>query len=60
MRPALSDQDALDGCITNRAGITSTLVDAEIILKIASAVDPIDAGPLAMDSILLYLPDAEP
>ena len=60
MRPALSNQDPLDGCITNWTGITSTLVDAEIILKIASTVDPIDAGALAIDSILQYLPDAEP
>ena len=60
MRPALSDQYALDGCITNRTGITSTLVNTEIILEIASTVDPIDAGTLAIDSILQYLPDAEP
>jgi hypothetical protein len=60
MRPALSDRDPLDGRITNQAGITCALVNTEKILKIASTVDPIDAGALAIDSILQHLPDAEP
>ena len=60
MRPTLSDRDALDGRTTNRTGIACALVNAEVLLKITSAVDPIDTGSLAMDTILQYLADAGP
>ena len=60
MRPALPNGNALDRGSANKAGITCALVNAEVILKIASLVDPVDAGPLALDAILQHLADAGP
>ena len=60
MRPTLSNCDALDGSTANHARVTSALVNAEVLLKITSTVDPIDTGSLAMDAILKYLANAGP
>jgi len=57
---ALADDKPLDGCAALRARLASTLVDAEIILKITAAVNPVDAGALAVNALLQDLADATP
>jgi hypothetical protein len=44
---------------TFEARLTGTLVNAEIILKITSAIDPIDAGAMAINTILQDLADTD-
>ena len=46
----LSDSDALDGCPANRAGFPSASVHAEIILKLAPAINPVYRGTVMFDA----------
>jgi hypothetical protein len=50
----------LNGRSTNRAWISGALVDPEIVLKVTAAINPIDAGTLALNPLHQYLPDAGP
>ena len=50
MRTALTDDDLLNGGSTDRAGLAFTVVHAEIILKITTAIDPIETGPVMLDT----------
>ena len=45
----LANNDFLDGRAAHRAGLSLTVVNAEVILKTSAAVDPIEAG-----SVMLY------
>lgn len=60
MGAALAYNKPLDGCAALRARLASTLVDAEIILKVTAAVNPIDACALAVNTFLQDLADATP
>lgn len=57
MSAALPYQNALDGCSAVWAGVSSALVNIEIILKIASAIHPINARPLTFNTSDQHLPD---
>ena len=52
MCAALSDENAFDFCPANVAAFAGALVDLEVILEAAPAVDPIDAGAVAADAFL--------
>ena len=55
MRAALTDEDAFDFRAANIASLAGALVDLEVILKAAPAVDPIDAGAIAANPFLQYV-----
>src|SRR3972149_2440648 len=44
MRAALPDHDPADRRAAHRAWLPATLVNPEVILEVAAAVDPVDAG----------------
>ena len=50
VRAALTDSSALNGSTATWTGVIGLLVDAKVILKIATAVDPVDAGAVVLDS----------
>ena len=54
MGAALADDDALDGGPAVVACVAGALVDVKIVLEITAAVDPVDAGALALDAILQH------
>ena len=57
---ALADDETLDGCAALRTRLASPLVDAEIILKVTTAVNPVDACALAVNAFFQDLADATP
>lgn len=50
MGAALAEGDALDGRAADGTGLAGALVDAEVVLKIAAAIDPIDGGAIAANA----------
>ena len=50
MGAALTDNDPLDRCSTDRTGLPGSLVHVKGILEISSAVDPVNAGAIAADA----------
>jgi hypothetical protein len=58
MRPALPYYYTLYRRAANGTGLTGALVDAKIILKIAAAVDPVDAGAIAADALFQDVTDS--
>ena len=60
MRAALPDDDLFDRGTTNRAGLTAAAVCPEMVLKIAAAVDPVDAGAVAANAFLQYAANSQP
>lgn len=50
MCSALAHQQALDERTANRAIFAFAPINVEMILKIAPAIDPIDAGAVALDA----------
>ena len=52
MCAALADDDLLDGCAANRTRLAVAAIDAEMVLKIAAAINPVDAGAVAADALL--------
>ena len=56
MRASLSDFHPDNGGAAGRAGLASAAISAEMVLKISSPVDPVDAGPLVADAIFQDLP----
>jgi hypothetical protein len=57
MGAALPYAEMLNDSITNRAGLTSPTIYAEMILKIAAPVYPIDAGAILFNAFGQNLPD---
>jgi len=55
VRAALPDENAFDCGAANSAGFAGALVDLEIVLKAAAAIDPVDAGPVAANAFLQYV-----
>lgn len=51
---ALAEHNALNWRAAARAGFACTLVDLEIVLEIASLIDPIDAGPITANALLKH------
>ena len=60
MRTTLPYHDTLNGSVTLLARLTGTPVNAEVILKIASTVNPIDASPIALDALLQNMANTHP
>jgi hypothetical protein len=60
MRPTLTHNDALDFRPANRAGLTLPAVDPKMILKVAAAVNPVNAGAVSTDAFLKHLADGHP
>ncbi len=58
MGAALANDNALDRRPAVVAGLTSALVDMEIVLEITAPIDPINAGALALDAVFQHLADA--
>ena len=52
MGSALGNRRADDQRAANRAGLTFALINLEIVLKITSAIDPVDAGSIVVNSEL--------
>jgi len=52
MSAPLADYNALDRCLTIIARFSGALINLEVILEIAAAVDPIDAGSIAVNTFL--------
>ena len=50
MRAALADDNFLNGRATGWAGLACAVVNAEVILKISAAIDPIKAGSIVFDA----------
>ncbi len=59
MCPALTNQDALNGRPAYRAAFPLSLVNAKVILKLPAAVDPVDTGAVAANTLLEYGPDGK-
>src|SRR5664280_334722 len=57
MRSALANNDPFNRGTTYRAWFALTAVHSEMVLEIASAVNPIYAGTIAVDAFLQYFPD---
>ena len=57
MRASLTDSGFLDGLPAATAWIACLLVDLEMVLKISTAVDPVDAGTVGFDSLSQGKPD---
>ena len=60
MGAALTYLDSSYRCAATWAGFISSAINAEMILKTAAAVDPIDAGAVAANSIFQNMADALP
>ena len=60
MRSALPDDDLFYGGTANRAGLTSAAVRPEMVLKIAAAINPVDAGAVAADACRQNAADGQP
>lgn len=60
MRAALTDNQPLDFCSAGRAGFAGAPVDAEMILELTAAVNPVNAGAVASDAFLERFPDRGP
>jgi hypothetical protein len=60
MRTALAYDDSLNGCRTLGTRFSGPLVNPELILEVATAVDPIDAGAIMLQSGQQGFPDALP
>ena len=56
MRAALADQHARDLSSAARAGFARAPVDIKIVLKITSAIDPVDAGTITLDTLFSHRP----
>jgi len=52
MCAALADKNALDPCAADGTFLILTCVDPEIILELAAAVDPVEGGPVAADTLI--------
>ena len=52
MRAALTYNELLNGCPTNRARFSLPIIHPKIILKVAAAIDPVEAGAVAEDAFL--------
>jgi hypothetical protein len=50
MGSALANNDTLDQRTANLTGLARTAIDTKIILKAATAVDPVDAGTVMIDA----------
>ena len=57
MSAALTHHDPFDGSPAHRASFSFSSIDTELILEIAAAVNPVDAGSIASDPFLQCLPD---
>lgn len=60
MRTPLPYFDAFDGGVAAIAGFAGALVDLKIILKVAAAIYPVDAGAFSIDSLSQNVTDAFP
>ena len=60
MRSALADDDTLDCRPAHGAGLTLTTIDPEMILEVATAVNPVNAGAISTDAFFQHLPDGHP
>ena len=60
MCATLTYYQALNRRTTNRTGLSLAIIHPEIILKIASAIHPIDTGSVATDTFLQDFPDRFP
>jgi len=58
MGSALPDNDALNRRAANLAGLPGALVNLEMVLKVSTAVNPIDACTMMLDALLQNLADA--
>jgi len=52
MSAALSNDDLLNGCAADGARLAIAAIYAEMVLKIAAAIYPVDAGAIAADALL--------
>lgn len=57
MRSALAHHDSFDRRTTLQASLARALIYPEIILKVSSAVDPVDASAIALDPFKQHTPD---
>ena len=57
MRSALANYDPLDPSTTYRAGFTLTAINSEMVLEIATAVDPVYTRAIAADAFFQHLSD---
>ncbi len=60
MGAAPPNQDAFDRCTANGAGLTGAAVDAELVLVAAAAVNPIDAGAIALNAFFQNVANCVP
>lgn len=59
MCPALTDEDALNGCPAFPAAFPLPLVNAKVILELPASVDPVDTGTVTADPLLEYGADGK-
>lgn len=60
MRAPLADQDTPDRGAAGGAGLAGTLIDPEVILEPAAAIDPVDAGAVVSQAGAQGGPDPPP
>ena len=60
MCPALIDEDAFDRLTTYQARLSGPLINAEVVLKITPAIDPVDAGAVVIQSPMEGITDSLP
>lgn len=57
MRSTLPYHDPFDPGSANAAGFAGPLVNAEVILEIATAINPIDTGAITANAFLEHIAD---
>jgi hypothetical protein len=60
MGTALTDQDALNCSTTHGTRLARPIINSEVILEVAAAIDPIDAGSVPPDPFLKHRTDGFP
>jgi hypothetical protein len=60
VRASLPDDDAADAGATDGTGFPSSLVHPEVILEIASAVNPVEAGAVVAQTLAQSGANASP
>lgn len=60
MCATLPNDQPLDRCAAYRARLASALVDPEVVLEIPTTVNPIDTGPLSLNTLQQHHPDTLP
>ncbi len=57
MRASLTHRDLFNQCPAGCARLTIAVINLEVILKITPAINPINAGTLALNALAQHIPN---